>query len=668
MVEGHVPARACWFDSSPGQFGWWARRRRIRGYGALPNPQGAALTGQALWPAGPVDGRVAGLLDMPQVSMPLLPTIRRIFLAAMLSALLLNLSACTPQPVERIRSEKTQSDLLRAAYPDLASGRFAVVADFEDASHRQLFHLAGPTSPQDVLTLSTTAGREQTGAGALLVRFAAPDTQLVANNDAARAWLLKRDWRAYNLLLMSVHSPVDDLTLDFAIVGGEEPLTQQARSRLRLRAGWNLLRLDLDEAGDYLALDDVHELRWSVPDAQMPIELHLDDLVLTDSRTSLHGSPDGPPGALYAEQAGRRLVVGAAQRFALSFANGQIVRWFDLRNDPARLNDLVGPGNTLGPVPVVAPADRKWVSDQALRWPGGLNPQENALVTRQRLVEANAVRVVIEAEWSLADTGGAAPSDSPVARWRYVIYPSGQIYTSVLSPPAEASAEGHLGLLVSGKPRPELIVDVHEPGGLGDRPDITELSYASLATADGAGLLFVVHDSWPMSNLRVVRAPDRPRVSVVAFADEPAPAGQWLHVLLSLRSGPPSASTAAEARSYCAPASPEFLVGGLARGAAGDADGDGFDERSGTFLLEPDGNRVQLRLDGARGPIVSPAFCVLGSAGREAWVYVDYVVQEAVARDADGRLIFQLPGEIEGVRLVEVYLRNPADSPSAQRF
>ena len=52
------------------------------------------------------------------------------------------------------------------------------------------------------------------------------------------------------------------------------------------------------------------------------------------------------------------------------------------------------------------------------------------------------------------------------------------------------------------------------------------------------------------------------------------------------------------------------------------------------------------------------AFIAHGSAGKEAWVYVDHAIFEDLGQTSGGDAVFQLPGTIESRRTLEVYLRN----------
>ncbi|MCH7702954.1 MAG: hypothetical protein IID37_14825, partial [Planctomycetes bacterium] len=240
-----------------------------------------------------------------------------------------------------LRSEQqfsTQSDRLMAYYPDLRTGRFAVVADFEHPRHMELFQLAGDSAVAE-LGLLIDGGVAATGGRCLQAVFGDRGDTLLADSSTARNWFLKRDWRDYNLLLMSVHSPSDGVELELSIVAGS---TKPMHTLLPLHAGWNVIRLDLHEVGESIPLDSVRALRWSVVDADRPIELRFDDIILADNREEVMGSSTGDDGKLYLQRDGRRWRIGAAGRFELGFANGQIVAWYDLESDPNRLRTLVG--------------------------------------------------------------------------------------------------------------------------------------------------------------------------------------------------------------------------------------------------------------------------------------------------------------------------------------
>ncbi|HRX83831.1 MAG TPA: hypothetical protein P5572_02295 [Phycisphaerae bacterium] len=580
----------------------------------------------------------------------------QVFGAALFAAALTGCPAPTQTTTPPV--EQTRSDLLRARYPDLTSGRFAVVADFEDPAQFELFHVEGEGAAVDDLTTSQ-AGVQNTGGQCLAMRFAAPTAKLVANNTTAHSWLLKRDWRDYTLLLMNVFSQSDNVRLYVELVGGDDERTKTTRANWNLIAGWNLLRLDLGEAGQFVPLDEIREIRWSVEPGPNPVLLRFDDILLTDNRKTVFGSPDGAEGSLYVQHAGRRISVGAVGRFELGLANGQIVRWYALATDPARLRDLVGVGNALGPMPVRLPPGADWRQETDWRWLLGGAGAETVVGAQQRLMEANAVRAVVECTWSLS----AGDHTVELARWLYVIYPSGQVYATVVCGSAAGDNNaGDIGLAVSRKPQEFLTAEVHAPGRLGDLPALANRSYACLSTGDaGTGLFFMLNDSACGPQLQAVMSPDAPRYSVVSYGGgRDCPANPW-SALLGV--GPAGdcrpATSAACARAYGATDAIDLLVGDYRRDTVGDADGDGFNERFGSFMLKPEAGRVQLRLHAQSTPIMSPAFSVeVGDAG-EAWVYVDNLIHAPVARDPHGNLVFQVPGLCDHDMLVEVYLREP---------
>ena len=51
---------------------------------------------------------------------------------------------------------------------------------------------------------------------------------------------------------------------------------------------------------------------------------------------------------------------------------------------------------------------------------------------------------------------------------------------------------------------------------------------------------------------------------------------------------------------------------------------------------------------------------------RQAWVYVDHLIFDQVAHDAQGNLIFQLPGIIRKPTMVEVITPPPGQASSEE--
>jgi hypothetical protein len=386
-------------------------------------------------------------------------------------------------------------------------------------------------------------------------------------------------------------------------------------------------------------------------------------VLLADNRAFIHGASRQSGGDLYVQREGRRINIGAAGRFELGFAHGQVVRWFDLENDPTRGRDLLGVGNTLGPMPVRLPETGDWQTDSAWGWPLPRAGAGATLLTRQRVVEANALRVVIECVWQ---DQPAAENANTLARWLYVIYPSGQIYvTLVRAADTPGLPADRTGLAVSRRPLTGMAVETQESGVMGQMPELDGRSAACLATDGATGdLLFMLHDAARGPRMRAVRATDTPRISVVAHGADGFVPTEPVHGLLSV--WPigicQEERLAAIARTYGGFTGIEVVVGDSDGLSAGDEAGDGFNERFGAYMLRPEAGRVELRLRGRRQPLMSPVFAVRADPDQEAWVYRDHVIHRPVLRDGRGNVLFQIPGLIESDTVVEVYLRNRAEA------
>jgi hypothetical protein len=585
-------------------------------------------------------------------------SLRRFTYGTLLAAAMHSFGCNEPVPQVAAAPSQSRTDQLRGHYPDLASGRFAVLADFEDDAQFELFHMQGPAAAADDAGPSPDGVRE-TGGRCLRVHFSSEDCRLVANNASARAWLLKRDWRPYTLLVMSVFSPADGVRLTVELRGGQAERAAHTAAHWELRNGWNVLRFDLGEAGQYVPLDEISEIGWSVAGAAGPLQVRIDDVLLADNRTDMFGAPDGPEGTLYVQHEGRRLNVGAARRFELGFANGQVVRWYALDRDPARLYDLVGRGNTLGPMPVRLSPGGEWANEADWRWLLAGEADGGAIATHQRLVEVNPVRAIVECVWSRRDEAGGS-GGAELARWLYVIYPTGQVYVTVDCGGGEASPEGEIGLAVSRLSADDAYTELHPPVRLSSIRDLAERSFACFTSPEAKDELgFMLYDSACGRQWRMARAEDDARLTAVAFdVDETCVARSWSALLALGPSGRCARATwAALDRTYGRSPQVEVVVGSFNTASPGDADGDGYNEREGAFTLLPVAGRVQLRLRAEHAPLMSPVFNVAAGPDWEAWVYVNHLIHQPIVRDAHGGVLFQLPQLIERDTLVEVYLR-----------
>lgn len=547
----------------------------------------------------------------------------------------------------------TRADTLMQVYPELQSGRFVIIADFEDAKHMDLFQLIG-VSDQAGYDLDRKGGRAETGKACLQFAAASPDDTLVLANSPDAQWYLKRDWRAYDLLLLSVQSPRHDLALDLVIGSGPAERRHSAQSSIPLRRGWNGIRIDLAEVAEKITLDDVRELRFALSGESKPVEVRFDDIVLTGSRVDLLGDSRNNSGALYVQRVGRRWNVGAGGRFELTFANGQIAAWYNLAVDPNRVWNLVR-GTTLGPSPVVVGSGGSELGD--------FSALGKSVVARLRIVEMNEVRAVVASEWRFVDDPDRSLDDRPFQRWVYTVYPSGQIFVAVEATGMTKSwTPPGLGLAVTVALSTDDEWTVLTPATTDAASDSANPTFAT-ARSPARDTVLVYMPDVAAASTRFVKQADSAarRVSLVSTRQYmPGEEVKWACQLVLAASGEVSEADAAlRAVEYAQPAPIRVEVGSPAVGTGSSSRTDGFDPSTGTFDLHPDQGRVRFEIDGRKRPMFSPAFRILGARDQEAWVYVNHLILGNTARDIDGNLVFQLPGTIRQSTLVEVLLRRP---------
>jgi hypothetical protein len=332
----------------------------------------------------------------------------------------------------------TQADRLIQAYPEIQNGRLLILADFEEDKQMGIFQLESATNPGR-LARDPKKGRAETGAGALAVALTAPNESVVISSPQQGEWFLKRDWRPYDLFMMAVNSPAAGLNLEIKIVGGVSGSAVEARTETFLAAGWNLLRFDLAEVGEQVPLDDIQEIRLAVMNPPVPPStLYFDDFLLAGNRRDLMGDSANQSGSLYVQNAGRHWNIGAGGRFEISFRNGQIIRWFNLSADPYRLRNLVR-GASLGPMPVLIEESK------TLRPSSSLG---DAVAARQRILEMNEVRVVVECLLQ-ADSKANAAGRAAFDHWMYTIYATGQIFVSATTSALREEGPQEAGMAVS---------------------------------------------------------------------------------------------------------------------------------------------------------------------------------------------------------------------------
>jgi hypothetical protein len=468
---------------------------------------------------------------------------------------------------------------------------------------------------------------------------------------------------------MSIHSPARDLTAEIAIAGGPAAERMTTQASIPLQRGWNVVRLDLAEIGERIPLDDVQEIRLSVTPVSKPLELLLDDILLTGYREDLLGDSQHRDAGLYVQRVGRRWKIGAAgpvSDFELTFANGQIVEWFNVASDPYRLQNLVR-GTTLGPSPIVL-----GLSDQGA---GDFSRFGKVVVAKSRIIELNPVRAVITCEWRFAEDSKSAQAvldERPFQRWVYTIYPSGQIYVAIESTAkTEAWSPEQLGLAVTLAFPPDTQTEARAgpENGKDDHAGPAPAFAAARNKPTDALLLYALHETArPVQMTQTALAseatntpPSTERISFVATSGpQTKHIERWASHILLASSGKVSDDEArARAIDYAQPVAPRLEVGSLAALDQGQSESPGFDPASGCHVIVPDRGCVRFTVDGRRQQHFSPVFQIMTSDSREAWVYVDHLIFERAARDTQGNLVFQLPGVIDRQVLVEVLFRNP---------
>lgn len=540
----------------------------------------------------------------------------------------------------------TRTDRFLLAYPELRSGPFAVIADFEDAKHMELIH-SSPAAPKASYVWDVRGGRPETGRGCLRLRFGSRDDGIIINNDDATHWFLKRDWRQFDLLLMAVHSPESGLSLEVDIGSGPSDDPHHAGSTIALDRGWNVARLDLAEVGEHILLDDVRELRLAVSGMNKPVDVRFDDIILTAAREELFGDSKNRDGDLYVQRVGRRWRIGAGGRFEWTFAHGQVAAWYHLATDPYRLRNLVR-GTTLGPTPVVLDGENAAQN--------GFESLGERVISRQAILEMNPVRAVVLVEWRFADDPDAPLHDLPFQRWLYTIYATGQVYVGVEATGAtERWSPPGLGLAVALSPAVGATFEAGPSHGAdvdGEQDPPESPAYGVLRSAEGDAQLVYV-PSPTDSGTRVVKQMDVEHNRVLLIAtdrgDSEAVKTWSVHLLLAGVGEESQRQVAERALSYARPPTLVVEVGSA----------HGFDPSTGCYVLSPQDGRVRFVIEGTVAPLFSPAFRILEPEGLQAWVYVQHRILDRVARDRAGNLLFQLPGVIRDRTTIEVLFRRP---------
>jgi hypothetical protein len=583
------------------------------------------------------------------------------------SATLAVVLACVTGCLQTLRNADLQPDdeqtrplpptlaRLQKTYADLHTGRFICLADCNSRPQAALFRTLDPSGREadEQPTISARRSIDETGAGGLKARLRSPNDQLLFDGERSDKLALVRDWRKYSLLLLSLYGPPDGLMLEFSVCSGTDVPIRWTRS-LYAQPGWHLYRFDVNEIGEKVDLADVRALAWRAPDLRAPVDLFLDDVILTDNTRYLLGA-EATDGELYVFTSGRRIHVGARGRFELAFCDGVIVEW---HADHER-NLTVRTG--LGPWPIPLPAD--WSFRQAdpvvyddptlfARWGA-------RVAAAQRLVEKSEFRVVIEGLWQFLPSPGPAAAEPPPPAppehvWRYVIYPSGQVYVRSTSRARDAGWPApHVGYAIAVDGRSGFTRVAPEPAYAGRSPITFVL--LSLPGRERPDLLWCLHSPTAAERQLELVSTDERRVAVTVGELEPADIIDAAHLL---RFWPRDLDAAPEGQSFASdyqhPATVQVARGRQLTDVPGDLNHDGFNESEGSYELAVEDGLLRFRLLPGAALRHQPIFRVHGTASRDCWVYADGLILRGDGRDETGNLLFTLPGAVGTPLTIEV--------------
>ena len=562
------------------------------------------------------------------------------------------------------REAPPTADRLVSTYEDLASKHFEIVADFESPEQASMFRVETPDSPGAV-RFSTERARPETGTGSLKMTFIDSKERIVAQDRTDAQWSLVRDWSKYQLLLMSVFTPRKLGTFQVNVRSGTDvPLTYTA-SRIMLNPGWNLVRIDLGDLQEEVNLADMRALGFGCDPLETPVELYLDDVVLVDNTRQVFGPTEPRDGELYVRSEGRRIAVGAGGRFEVIFSRGQIRQWYDLGMDTSRLHNLAGRGS-LGPAPVVVPAEgsaKKLNPDDPSAWAGlGV-----AVAVHQALAEVTPLYARVEGQLRFGSVDSPPDDNSPAHRWIYSIYRDGRIYvecsgtarTDNFNPPGigmafscDSSAGFRRELAQS---QPALAEEGQEP---------RSSSYCLFTRPQRNAADFLIIPSAPMAARSIDNAGESR--SGVLWLIPGQEAGFGFAALMKVWPADIDSPAQADpiAEDYQKPLPIGLEVGHLGRTDPGDFDGDGFSEARGYYVLQLDGSTARVRIPAQPRLRFAPMFKVLDVGNRDVWAYLDGKQVKDMQRDADGNVLFIVPGVISREALLEITSRaHDADKP-----
>ncbi len=305
-----------------------------------------------------------------------------------------------PLPVQQVR-----------AYPDMATGNFMSLADFEDSSAGRkasqqvedfvIESAASVGAPALGGSIKYVTNITRTGAGAIEVVLPV-GKELVFRN------LGVHDLGGYTLLSLALYSQTLRDDLQVTLVSGGSTWTGH---RTLVEPGWNTVQIDIARLGSVSGFNikDVRSIRIGFANAAMDIDFNLDDIMVINNRRDIPGAPAGlrlgKSGLDYSLAPG-----GLGGALALSQSPDGLWRW----------------GAAQPQVQMAAPgAGLKDAGEQ-------LEPMGESKVGVVSLLECNSVRVRIASTWYFPSRRGEwASSAVRRIRWGHTFYGDGRCIISV---------------------------------------------------------------------------------------------------------------------------------------------------------------------------------------------------------------------------------------------
>jgi hypothetical protein len=579
--------------------------------------------------------------------------------------------------------ESTRQDFLDQ-YAELLDGKVALIADFEDQDQELLFDVvsASGRALAKIERLSARSNRS-----ALNCTLVDPNDAVIIDNSRTVNAALKRDWRDFDLLLARILAPDRPVVIDVYIASGLNDSRMQTGTTVPLEKGWNFVRLDLSEAVERIDMSDIRQISFKLAgkdtpaavekrgSTQEPVSMVIDDIILAQNRGILYGRPDNNDGSMYVQNQGRRWRVGAGGNFELVFSQGQIVGWYDLIKDTQRTTNLVM-SCAMGPMPTVLPEFPGEIDEHA----PDFTDFGATVHTRQRVIEMNNVRVIIECEWSYSKDPSQAPSGEPIHQWRYAVYRTGQMYIDL-------KCRTRIGDWSVDSVGLALCVDQilgaenteHSTAQLESPEELRHVCFAAAADRSGTpAILFVAHDGRSAPQANVISDPRENRLILLLSGGRIDQPTQHWSCMVNLRPSQhdPEYHFGREALAYAEPMLPSIQGGRIKRGVNGDSDEDGFDESLGTYHIDAFEEPLTItfnRSDPGKDKqthqrVESPAIAVHGVQATHIRATVNgrQLPDSQTAVTSTGEFLLQLPGPINSK--TEVVITNSpqlAQSPQS---